>query len=84
MKQYDLTRGSVKGHFIRYFVPTLLSNFSVSAFAFVDMFYVGKGVGADGLAVLSLALPFVIVGGVISLLLGIGGCTILGLSLIHI
>lgn len=80
MKQYDLTRGSVKGHFARYFVPTLLSNFSVSAFAFVDMFYVGKGVGADGLAVLSLALPFVIVGGVISLLLGIGGCTILGIE----
>ena len=53
MKQYDLTRGSVKGHFARYFVPTLLSNFSVSAFAFVAMFYVGKGVGADGLAAVS-------------------------------
>ena len=39
-----------------------------------------KGWGPTGWRVLSLALPFVIVGGVISLLLGIGGCTILGIE----
>ena len=81
MKQKDLTRGPILKQFVSYLIPTMLGTLSVSTFAFVDMLFVGKGVGSDGLAVLSLALPFVIVGGAVSLLLGIGGCTILGIEM---
>ena len=63
---------SILRSFIKYATFNMLGMISVSAFFLVDTFFVARGMGADGLTALNLALPIYNVIHGIALMLGVG------------
>lgn len=66
--------------FWRYLMPSLLSAASISVFQLVDMIAIGQGVGADGVAALSIVTPLFGVASFLGLFIGIGGAVPMGIS----
>ena len=53
--QNDLTTGDVNRHILRYASPLLLSNIFQALYNAVDMYFVGKYLGAAGLSAVSVS-----------------------------
>lgn len=61
----DLLKTDVKKLYRSYLIPSLSAAVVTSVYSFVDMIAIGRGVGPDGAAALSIATPIF---GVISFL----------------
>lgn len=61
---------------IHYIIPAMLANISMFILTIVDGMFVGNGVGTDALGAVSLAMPFVMFLGAISVLFNIGGVAV--------
>lgn len=61
---------------IHYIIPALLGNISMFILTIVDGMFVGNGVGTDALGAVSLAMPFVMLVGALSVLFNIGGVAV--------
>lgn len=53
----DLLKSDIKKLYRSYLVPSLSAAVVTSVYSFVDMIAIGRGVGADGAAALSIATP---------------------------
>lgn len=63
------------GDFARYTILIVLGTFGVSCYILGDTFFVSKGLGADGLTSLNLAIPVNNFIHGTGLMLGMGGAT---------
>ena len=66
---------------IKYVVPAILSSVSFFLFATVDGIFVGRGVGTNGLGAINLISPFVMTLSALTMLLNVGGVTILAICI---
>ena len=63
----------IRNDFFRYILANVISSIGVSIYILIDTFFISKGMGAEGLAALNLALPvFNFLNG-FGLMLGMGG-----------
>lgn len=65
----------------KYILPAMLSNASFFILTIVDGMFVGNGVGIDALGAVSLAMPYVMIVGAISVLFSIGGVAVAAVRL---
>ncbi len=70
-----MKQNSVMNHFFKYALFGVLGSLGVSCYILADTFFISKGLGADGLAALNIAIPaYSLIYGT-GLMLGIGGAT---------
>ena len=65
----------------KYIIPAVISNASFFILTIVDGMFVGNGVGTDALGAVSIAMPFVMLVGAISVLITIGGVAVAAVRL---
>ncbi|MDB5774500.1 MAG: multidrug transporter MatE [Herbaspirillum sp.] len=63
--------------FIALAVPTLLSGFVYTLYTFIDGIFIGRYLGAESLAALNLLVPLMYVPYGLSLMIGVGGATMI-------
>ena len=71
----------LKKEFFTTLMPTSIAMVTHSFYCLVDVFFVGVGVGSDGIAALNIALPIFTVFTCIGLLLGVGATTTMSVLL---
>lgn len=69
----DILTGSILAVFIRIAVPSILGLLAITTASIVDGIFVGQFVSADGLAAITLLIPFFTLVFAIALMLSIGG-----------
>ena len=74
----DLLKTDVKKLYRSYLIPSLSAAVVTSVYSFVDMIAIGRGVGPDGAAALSIATPIFGVISFFGLLCGVGNSVYLG------
>lgn len=74
----DLLKTDMKKLYRSYLVPSLSAAVVTSVYSFVDMIAIGRGVGADGAAALSIATPVFGVISLFGLLCGVGNSVYMG------
>lgn len=65
----------------KYIIPSMVSNAAFFVLTIVDGMFVGNGVGIDALGAVSLAMPYVMLIGAISVLFTIGGVAVAAIRL---
>lgn len=65
----------------KYIIPSMISNAAFFILTIVDGMFVGNGVGIDALGAVSLAMPYVMLIGAISVLFTIGGVAVAAIRL---
>ena len=65
----------------KYILPAMLSNASFFLLTILDGMFVGNGVGTDALGAVSIAMPYVMIVGAISVLFSIGGVAVTAVRL---
>lgn len=76
----NLLEGDLKPQFMRFLFPAIAGNLSYGLLIFVDTVFIGRGVGALGLAALNIAIPiYTLVA--FGMMLGIGGATAASIDL---
>lgn len=78
-KRLNLLEDDVRKIFFHYLLPSIGGMVGLSLYIFFDTMFVGQGVGSEGLAALSIAIPMYNVYNAIGLLLGVGGATVLSI-----
>ena len=66
---------TIKDEYFRFLVPTIISMIAHSFYCLADVFFVGIGVGSNGLAALNVALPMFTFYSTFSVLVGVGAAT---------
>lgn len=74
----DLLKTDIKKLYRNYLIPSLFAAVITAVYSFVDMIAIGRGVGADGAAALSIATPIFGVISLFGLLCGVGGSVYIG------
>lgn len=62
--------------FIKYLIPAVTGTLSIGILIFIDTVFIGRGIGAKGLAALNVAIPAFTFYSCIGYLLGMGGATV--------
>ncbi|MBO4914274.1 MAG: hypothetical protein J5449_03625, partial [Oscillospiraceae bacterium] len=70
---HERSRYFVRGAFTRFFVPALVSSFWIAVAGVVDSVFVGKGIGAEGLAAIGFGQPVYLFYNILSYGFSIGG-----------
>lgn len=82
MKQKnDLLNGNILKLFARFFFSSVTGMLMVSIYILFDTIFIGRGIGSEGLAALSIILPVFCVLYGTGMLLGMGGSTVLSIYL---
>ena len=68
-------RAEIRSEYFRYLVPTIIGQVAHCCYCLADVFFVGLGVGKDGLAALNVALPIFTVYTTFSIMVGVGAAT---------
>lgn len=68
-------RAEIRSEYFRYLVPTIIGQVAHCCYCLADVFFVGLGVGKDGLAALNVALPIFTVYTTFSIMIGVGAAT---------
>lgn len=74
----DLLKTNIKLLYKKYLVPSLSAAMVTSVYSFVDMIAIGRGIGPDGAAALSIATPIFGIISFFGILCGVGGSVYLG------
>lgn len=78
-KGISLGKESVGKLFFHFSVPAVTGMLVTAFYAIVDGIFIGRGVGADGLAAINIGYPIINLGAALSLMFGIGGATLISL-----
>jgi putative MATE family efflux protein len=78
-KRLNLLEDNVRKIFLHYLLPSIGGMVGLSLYIFFDTMFIGQGVGSEGLAALSIAIPMYNVHSALGLLLGVGGATVLSI-----
>ena len=79
MKQLDLGKANINKIFISYVIPSILAMVAANTAMMIDTIFIGRVVGKDGLAALTLIMPVITIIVSVSPLIGIGGNTLAGI-----
>lgn len=74
-KEEKLLKGSIGKVYLSYLVPTIIGMLTNSVYCMVDVMFVGKCIGADGLTAFNIAMPIFTIYSSVGLMLGVGGAT---------
>lgn len=74
-KENVLLEGSIKKTYVSYLIPTIIGMLTNSVYCLVDVMFVGKYVGSQGLAALNIAMPIFTIFSAVGLMFGVGGAT---------
>lgn len=74
----DILKTEIKKLYRTYLIPSLSAAVVTSIYGFIDMIAIGRGVGPDGAAALSIATPIFGVVSFFGILCGVGGSVYLG------
>ena len=77
----DLKNTPILSLFISYFVPSFISMIVLSTYVIVDGIFIGKGIGENGLAAVSICMPIFSFFVGLEFLFGIGGAALSGMIL---
>lgn len=77
----DFGEGKIAGLFRAIFFPTLIGMIFNSVLTLVDGMFVGRGVGANGIAAVNIVAPLFVVSTGLGLMFGIGASVIAGIKL---
>ena len=77
----DFLKDDVFRLFLRYLGPSIAATAVASMYILFDTIFIGRGVGSDGLAALNIALPVYNVIFALGLLAGVGGATVMAISM---
>ncbi len=69
----DLQKDNLKKLYLRFLIPSLGSAMVMSIYTLTDAIVIGKGVGADALAALSITTPLLCILMAMGILFGVGG-----------
>ena len=69
----DLLKGNLKKLYLRFMIPSLGSAMVMSIYTLTDAIVIGKGVGPDALAALSITTPLLCILMAMGILFGVGG-----------
>ncbi|MEG0771949.1 MATE family efflux transporter [Clostridium sp.] len=78
-KRLNLLEDDIRKIFLHYLLPSIGGMLGLSLYIFFDTMFIGQGVGSEGLAALSIAIPIYNVHSALGLLLGVGGATVLSI-----
>lgn len=67
---------TTKQEFLEFLVPSIIGSVSIAILILIDGIFIGRGIGGDGLAALSTAVPVFTVYTALGLMIGMGGATI--------
>lgn len=82
MKQKaDILQDDIFKLFLRYLAASIASTFMSSMYILFDTIFIGRGIGSEGLAALNIALPVYNVIFALGLLSGVGGATVMAISM---
>ncbi|MGS0742534.1 MATE family efflux transporter [Glaciimonas sp. GG7] len=73
----NTSRKSLLKEFIVLAIPTLLSGWVYTLYTFVDGIFIGRYLGSQSLAALNLLVPLIYVPYALSLMIGVGGATLI-------
>lgn len=68
------------GTFLRFVIPSISSQLLSGVYTIVDGYFIGKGVGAAGLAAVGLAFPFTLFVTAVGTGIGVGGGALMSIS----
>lgn len=71
--EMDLLKDNLKKLYLRFLIPSLGSAMVMSIYTLTDAIVIGKGVGADALAALSITTPLLCILMAMGILFGVGG-----------
>ena len=74
---HNTSTKSLLKQFITLAIPTLLSGWVYTLYTFVDGIFIGRYLGAESLAALNLLVPLLYVPYAVSLMIGVGGATLI-------
>ncbi|MEB0165179.1 MATE family efflux transporter, partial [Glaciimonas sp. CA11.2] len=74
---HNTSTKSLLKQFIALAIPTLLSGWVYTLYTFVDGIFIGRYLGAESLAALNLLVPLLYVPYAVSLMIGVGGATLI-------
>ena len=69
----DLLKDNLRKLYLRFLIPSLGSAMVMSIYTLTDAIVIGKGVGADALAALSITTPLLCILMSMGILFGVGG-----------
>lgn len=78
-RSMSLGKDSVGRLFFAFSVPAVTGMLVTAFYAIVDGIFIGRGVGADGLAAINIGYPIINFSAAVSLMIGIGGSTLISL-----
>lgn len=73
----DMERESVNSLLFRFSLPAVGGMIVSALYVIIDGIFIGKGIGSEGLAAINIAYPVITLGIAISLMLGVGGATVI-------
>lgn len=76
----DLLKDNLKKLYMRFLIPSLGSAMVMSIYTLTDAIVIGKGVGADALAALSITTPLLCILMAMGILFGVGGSVQMSVS----
>ena len=79
-KTINLHEDSVRSSFYRYLMPALSGMLIKSLFIMGDAWFVGRGVGSEGLGAISLTMPFFSFFTAVAMMIGIGGAALMSIE----
>ncbi|AMO58392.1 multidrug transporter MatE [Endozoicomonas montiporae] len=79
-KTINLHEDPVRSSFYRYLLPALSGMLIKSLFIMGDAWFVGRGVGSEGLGAISLTMPFFSFFTAVAMMIGIGGAALMSIE----
>ena len=79
-KTINLHEDPVRSSFFRYLLPALSGMLIKSLFIMGDAWFVGRGVGSEGLGAISLTMPFFSFFTAVAMMIGIGGAALMSIE----
>ena len=76
----NLQNDPVKKTFYRYLMPAIVGMVIKALYIMIDTIFIGRGVGADGLAAVSITVPLLTFIAAISIMIGIGGSALMSIE----
>src|SRR3712207_3256450 len=64
---------------VQYMIPSTTGLLVIALYVIIDSIFVGRGVGKEALAALNIAYPIITTSSAISLMIGMGASTLIGL-----
>ncbi|WP_297404581.1 MATE family efflux transporter [uncultured Cetobacterium sp.] len=78
--KFDMEKDSINKLFFNFSFPAVMGMLISAFYVIVDGIFIGRGIGANGLAAINIAYPVITLAISLSLMIGVGGATIISIK----